>query len=214
METVLSVLDLLKWPLVIIVIALIFKKPITSLINSIKSIKGGKFGIETELSKKQLETQNVLEKPKSKMTTIEKSLNLISDDTRNRIQTAIIQETELDKVKDESEKNQLLLKYSEALYVILRFERIYNLIFGSQIKLLNHLNSSIKETTESISFFYKEAVEVNPNLKEYPYKNYLAFLESEGLIIIGKENSIQISAFGRDLLKYMIDSGLSDKKYN
>ena len=214
METVLSILDLLKWPLVIIIIVFIFKKSISSLINRIKSIKGGKYGIETELSKKQLETQNVLEKPKTKMTTIEKGLNLISDDTRKRIQIAIKQETELDKVKDESEKTQLLLKYSEALYVILRFERIYNLIYGSQIKLLTHLNSSIKETTESIIFFYNDAVEVNPTLKEYPYKNYLAFLESQGLIIIGKENSIQISIFGRDFLKYMIDSGLSDLKYN
>lgn len=218
MDDTLSILEIFAWPLAIIIIVVIFlliqKKPIADLINKITGIKGGKYEFETEPGKRQLKTHNVLEKPVSKTEEIEKGLNLLNDETRKIFQSVIIQETELDKVESESEKNQILLKYSEALYVRLQFERVYHLIYGSQIKLLFHLNSSLNETTETVKYYYENAVKVRPGLKEYPYKNYLSFLETQALIMIGKENSINITPFGKDFLKFMIEAGLSDNIQN
>lgn len=214
MDTVLKIIEILKWPIVIIIIAMIFKKSISSLINRTKSIKGGKYGLEIEPSKQQKKVSKRLPETKSKKEEIEKRLNLLSDDTRNKLQEAIKKETDFDKLNTEEDKIEAILRYSEVLYIILNFERIYYLIFGSQIRLLNHLNSSYNQTINMTKFFYDNAVGRNPHLKDYSYEQYLSFLQNEKLVVIGKDETIQITLFGRDFLKYMIDTGLSDLKAN
>lgn len=214
MEILKSLIELLKWPVVVIIIALFFKKPLSGLLNRIKSIKGGKYALDTEPQQNQIKAGTASEAKETKIEKIEKSLNVISEDTRKIFQEAINKETEIDKIKNPEEKSKALYNYAEALYIHLQFGRIYNLIFGSQISLLNHLNSSHIETIDSIKFFYDNAVTKYPHLKNYPYENYLSFLQEQGLINISDKNKITITSIGRDFLKYLIDMGLSDLKYN
>ena len=212
MEMVLSILDLLKWPIAVIVIALIFRRSIKDLIGRTKKLKGGNFGLETEVN--QSGDQMGLKSSNSKLEEIEKGLHIISDDTRKHFAAQIINDTKLEEAKSEEEKAKILFAYCEALYFYFQFERVYSLIFGSQIRILNHLNSSFHETTESIKFFYDSAVERNPELSKYPYEDYLDFLKFQGLTLIGEEGSIVITSFGRDFLKFLIDSGKSDLRPN
>ena len=45
-------------------------------------------------------------------------------------------------------------------------------------------------------------------------EDYLDFLKFQGLTLIGEEGSIVITSFGRDFLKFLIDSGRSDLRPN
>ncbi len=56
MENFIKILELFRWPIAAVVIFLIFKKPITNLINKTKKVKGGNYGIETE-EPKHIENQ-------------------------------------------------------------------------------------------------------------------------------------------------------------
>jgi hypothetical protein len=214
METFLKILEIIKWPLVAVIGIIFFYRPISGLINRVKGVKGGGYGFDTESASSQQTADKLLKEDKSKLGNIEKALNLFSDDTRKLFQDSILLETGIEKVTNDKDKVETLKNYSEALYILLHFERIYNGIFGSQIGLLNHLNSSFNETVDSAKFFYNNAVKVNPDLAKYPYDNYIEFLEIKNLVEIKDNKAIQITWLGRDFLKFIVQMGLSDLKPN
>jgi hypothetical protein len=108
----------------------------------------------------------------------------------------------------------MLEKYSQALYITLIFERLYSNIYGSQISILKAVNSS-SETKDSLKRFYDDAVNnYTAFFAGYPYDEYLKFLVHRELInetetVNGHESEklIGITAFGRDFLKFMIETG-------
>lgn len=213
MEDLITILEITKWPIVVLILILFFYRPIAKLINRIRGFNGGSYGFDAEPTTNQQETDKLLKAEELKIGTIEKSLNLFSEETRKMFQESILLETEIDKIKDEKEKVEAFRNYSEALYSILHFERIYSNIFGSQIKLLAYLNSAFNETTSSVKFFYDNAAKNNPEMLKYPYEKYLEFLEIKNLVQITND-SIQITWLGRDFLKFMMQMGLSDLKNN
>jgi hypothetical protein len=208
-----ELLEVLKWPLVIIIIAFIFRGSITQLIQRVKSVKGVGFGLDTsDVKSKEVQQQKSKDLQLQKL---ESELNLFNKQTREQFQAAIKKESEWDKVDDFKNKFEVLLRYSEALYIVLFFERIYNLIFGSQIGILKHLNSSNGVPLADVKNIYKDTIQKNnDNLKNYPFESYWGFLESRGLVVIEDKNIAKITWIGRDFLKYLIDNGLNDQKYN
>ena len=211
MEILSKILEIISWPLVVIILGLIFYSPIKSLLNRIKGIKGAGYGFDTEPGANQQEKDKLFNSEELKIGSIKKGLNLYSDETRKFFQDVILLETEVNKIKDDKERADALKDYAEALYVILHFERIYTNIFGSQITLLQHLNSSFNETLESVKYFYDYAAKQHPEIAKYPYSDYIRFLHSRSLVHI-KDSTIQISWLGRDFLKFMVQTGLSDSK--
>lgn len=94
------------------------------------------------------------------------------------------------------------------------FDTIYNSIFGSQIRLLEDLNTLRPSTKETLSHYYQSAKLNNPSFFEnYAYEDYLDFLANFNLII--KEDGIyQITILGVDFLKYLTESNKDVKKFN
>ncbi|HEX2787663.1 MAG TPA: hypothetical protein VHP32_07135 [Ignavibacteria bacterium] len=230
-----EILQIIIWPLLVLILFIIFiflfYKPIKSLITRVKTIKGGNYGIETiDSVEEKIKLQEKSELPNkmtdislsvdkdglskiSKSEELEKVLNLFSDETRSFFQTSIQNETELNSISDDKEKIDTLFKYSEVVYIKYLFGNIYQAIFGSQIKLLRHLNSATNETIDSVKTFYDEAVSKNPNLKSYPYENYIEFLSNVELVnVLNKK--ISITTRGRDFLKYVVEMGLPEVKFN
>lgn len=228
MENFLKIIDELKWPIAVIICVIFFKKPIVRLLDRVKSLRGGNYGLETENRITQEDAGKPLKedvaKPLpenadkvSKITTtkassLEKSLSLFSDATRSKIQEVVENESEISAVETDKERAEILFNYSEAILTILIFERIYNLIFGSQLAILNYLNSSFNESLSSIKFFYENAIKNYPDLANYSYEQYIAFLHRNELVEIDENSNIIISWRGRDFLKFLIQRGLSDLK--
>lgn len=92
-------------------------------------------------------------------------------------------------------------------------ERLYRLIFGSQIAVLNHLNLSGSATEEQIQEFYNRASLRFPGLySKYSFKEYLGFLKSQSLIATEDNANYTITLAGKMFLQWMVANGISDAK--
>lgn len=205
---IIHLLDVLKWPLLILIIILIFRKEIINLINRLTKLKYGGTSVEAQ---QQLVNENQENKKKS---TVDKVLGLYKEETTNFFQDFVKQDTDIEKLGTEKEKVQRLINYSITLYIEKEFEKLYNLIFGSQIMILQQLNTGSKEDLTSLISYYNLAVEQNPKFfGTYSYENYMGFLISYQLI--SKEGEqIKITFLGIDFLKYMTETGKNFNKYN
>ena len=88
-------------------------------------------------------------------------------------------------------------------------ERIYRLIFGSQIDALQYLNSDSPADREVIQIYFDAAATAHPDVHEgRTYEVWLGFLISWKLVQV-VEDEISISLLGRFFLQYVTQQGLS-----
>jgi hypothetical protein len=90
------------------------------------------------------------------------------------------------------------------------WERVYLLIFGSQIRLLQSLNQSLGGLPEAEArAIYETAMTQLPELyKETPFESWIAFVETTTLVSRNVENYV-LTPYGRGFLKYLVAQGLS-----
>lgn len=219
MEQAIEILEILKWPITVILTAMIFKKPVVDLINRVNKIGVGKNLIDAtgRLSQESPSTASTNESKvseeniKTKGEQLERALHMFSDDTITRFGNAVDEQSGIKECKTDQEKLKNLINYSKALLAVHQFEQVYHFIFGSQIRILIHLNSASGETVESLKFFYDNAAKVHPELfKNYPYQQYFEFLIKQELAIVNDDKTVNITWLGRDFLKYIIDNGRTD----
>lgn len=103
------------------------------------------------------------------------------------------------------------LAYSQAVTVA---ERLYRLIFGSQISLLKSLNVGPAQTDAEMMRFYQKARKRYPKFYgEYPYENWRDFLLSQGVLVFDPEKGVYgINQPGRDFLTWIASQGLPEVK--
>jgi uncharacterized protein YqiB (DUF1249 family) len=98
--------------------------------------------------------------------------------------------------------------------MIKSFEKVYDSIYGSQIRLLQRLNHTSVETKSSLKLYYDNAVKNYPEAyKTYGYESYLNYLQVKGLIVMQEnDENVQIAHFGVDFLRYLLEANLSVEK--
>lgn len=197
---ILKTLEIIKWPIVVIIVILVVKKPIIELINKIKKIGHGGTSLE-------IGAQNIIEKQeKNKVSNVDRILGLFREETIEFFKEAVNNETDIENYKTEKEKIEHLKNYSIALYIIKHYEMIYNSIYGSQLLLLQQLNTSVNQNTEFVKKYYDFAKEDYPKFyKDYSYENYLSFLYSYNLIV-DEGRFLKITILGLDFLKYLTEN--------
>jgi hypothetical protein len=105
-----------------------------------------------------------------------------------------------------------LLTLSSALLIGGMLERTYNFIFGSQIALLERLNSG-PLSIDDLKGFYDRAKAAFPEIyKSYEFQHWYNFLESFVLISRLPSGQIEITKRGRGFLRYLIDNGYTTVK--
>jgi hypothetical protein len=103
-----------------------------------------------------------------------------------------------------------LLAINQISYAI---ERMYRLIFGSQIRILKLLNVYSPTRVIDIKLIYEEAKAESPKVFEvYSFEAYLNFLTSSNLIGTSDAQSYSISPFGKAFLQWMVMEGLPENK--
>lgn len=142
-------------------------------------------------------------------------MRLFSEETIKGAENVIKTVTDYDGLTKDSERINVLLKYCELLFILNHFERIYNLIFGSQLRILQKLNSVVGEQKESLHKYYQYVSARNKDFFDnYSYDSYLDFMKKENLIIENNEGLIQITRTGIDFLIFLTDFGKPfDKPY-
>ena len=89
--------------------------------------------------------------------------------------------------------------------VSLNYERIFQRIYGSQIKLLQFLaalENSVKEFVLAQSYAEHISLAENSNLTLVEYIN---FLKDSGLLIETGKDHYRINQYGKDFLTYIVE---------
>ena len=180
-----EILKILVWPIAVIIIAIIvvllLKKSFQDLLTRITKLKYG--GTVAEVSQVRHEVnensevaQTQIDKPNEN---IERALGIFSIQTLERAKKLVEAESKIHEITDDNKKIDTLIKYAEVLYLIISFERLYNNIFGSQLYILDSINTNSSETKEDLKMFYDNAKERYPEVFEsYSYDDYFNFLIS------------------------------------
>ena len=115
------------------------------------------------------------------------------------------------KIDTAAEKERVLTRYLAASYIVLRFESIYQLIWGSQLRALELLNESAPQGVllAALEPWYELGKAVDPAwYQNYAFQQWYGFLENPPLVV-NKAGTIHITLLGREFLKYLVQSGYS-----
>lgn len=136
------------------------------------------------------------------------------DSSTLRLQENSIKEDLENRGLRNSEAIEVLIRYLANAQITLVFNEIDYEIWGSQVDLLQFLNSSPGSSAEELTTFYNLAVQRSTNPIEFinnqTFEQYLQFLTSYELIT-ELEGSYHISHIGRDFLLFLTARGTPQK---
>jgi hypothetical protein len=197
--------ETLIWPSVVIILGLVAMLMFRSTIN--KKIAGitsaGKDGITFERPQEGMEI-----KPPP-LSFIELMAQPVSASVLDREKTIQSQLHEFN-FKDEEEKITVLSRTLATVRVELEFNDIAHRVFGSQVTLLINLsgthNGITKNQAEAI---FEQAKTEFPELHvDRELDEWLTFLQAHNLVTL-TDNKIDITQFGTDFLKHLVDSRMA-----
>jgi len=190
-KVILDYLKVVIWPIVVIIIAFCFKIEISNLINRI--ISGELPGFKFNATSKQEKKEESDLKSKLKNVPIEEK-NKLEELIQEKEKALTSASQSIDQLK-----NELVQKEIE-----LDFERIYNIIFASQIDLLNKMVIlGYLGIQNIIQHFILVQRTFEPTFSNWDITNYLQFLYDQKLIERQDSHTIKITDKGKAFLQYL-----------
>lgn len=149
----------------------------------------------------------------NQLSIVDRGLATFHNYTINKAVTQVENETQVAEIHNINAKYERMFNYSKVLYILLTFERVYNIIYGSQLQLLQYINTYSNLSTEELIPFYETAKSKYPEFYEtYTFESWLQFLINMDLIIRNDDGKYSITWIGRDFLKFIIELALSMSK--
>lgn len=105
--------------------------------------------------------------------------------------------------------SRILIRHLAATQLLVTFEQIYPVIFGSQIQLLQRLNQVIGKGLSTNVVFKIVAESMASNNLNWTREQYLNYMYERSLIIDGEEHTIHITNLGVEFITWLISSGKS-----
>lgn len=205
-----AIIKSIGWPhltfLFAVFFVFLFRKSLFGLISRITSIDKG--GIKVSQTPEAQREEQKKEAVQELLLAIGDSIVL--RDVEGRIEKDLKGrglETDGDTIK-------VLIKHLGATKILLEFEQIHNLIFGSQIFLLKKLNEVAGQgkPREFIAAYFEHAKSLFPEqLGNWSLEQYLAFLIVR-LLVTTQGNIFHITNLGVEYLTWMIRNGRREDK--
>lgn len=190
----------ISWPIVVLVSVCLLKDKIYQLLPKIDSAKFGNAEIKF-VNQDSIPSSNPINNTKIE------SLNPTPDTTGIRGKLEDIIKNQLKKITDDSKKIDILIQNYAHTNLLLYYERIYYIIFGSQIKLLEKLNSTNMLEISDVLLIYKDAAHKFPEIySKYHFDSYIKYLKDNGLISVNSKN-IHIEELGKSFLLWLTETG-------
>lgn len=215
-EIVFKILEILKWPFALVIIVALFRKQIINLIGGIKKVGYKNFEFQSENMQKTIAGNGKLETELSGVESpdplkkLQKATNFFDESTIDYAKANVAKLIELNNITDPEKKVALLYEYSAFLLISNQFAAIDYAIYGSQIKLLQLVNTLQKYTLIDLQYLYNKAKEqYSPSLDNYSYEDYINWMKSVGLIEVDEGQSVTITIKGRDFLNFLVKTGRS-----
>jgi len=191
---------ILSWPVIILVLGIIFliwfREPISELIGRIEGIiKKNGFGFIFSPSEQH-----------HKVKMLKEDVEKMEKEYKSRIEAQINKDNIQELIDDSERMKEQYMKLLDNY----RFERIYNMIYGSQINILEHL-STMGEKGEryfTVTLFFNDYIrQLPPSIKKIvSMEAYFQSLEDMRLIrytSVGDERRVVITPFGIKFLEYI-----------
>ena len=197
-------MEFLAWPAVAVVLGLVgifaFKRPLERLID--RTQKVGKGGLEAGGAIQAAAEQQPLSKAEDLLKDFDNTLLVKREaEIRTWLEEA--------KLPLGGERERLLVRYLAGLSLITTFDKIYSLIWGSQIAVLQFLNSAGPSGVdpEFLRPWFDQAAAREPEAFDGDtLERWLGFLEGYFLIADAGSN-VAITLEGREFLKFVIHQG-------
>ena len=201
-------MDIWVWPIVVVIISIssfiIFRTPISGFISRVREIN--KTGVKAMAG----DSQNPPATDSSQMDELMRSFDNI---LLKKQEDAIEEELSNKQINTDPDKVKVLIRHLAAYQQYFQFEKIYSEIYGSQINMLQGLNSSFDgNKDENLKSHYDFNKTLYPEFfKEYPFEKYINYLIQSGLVT---ENSgiYKITQFGTNFLIYLTQTGKNTYK--
>jgi len=210
---------LLSWPVVVFLVLLAFRDPLTKLINRMHTFKAGKegFTIDASIVAANIQGETKVETGLS-AGVAEQRLRVVrgfaispSVTLREQRIRADMQTMNLDVSQQTID---LLIQHLAATQALHAAERVYRTIFGSQIALLKNMNSTPGAIRrEVLQAVYDAAKSRFPDLyASYSFQEWLNYLLTNGLVHTEDQLQFSITVDGKEFLKWMTDASVSEDK--
>lgn len=198
------------WPVVFLLTVLsfmlLFRTQLAALISRITSID--KSGVKTSPAPESQREQQKTEAVQELLLSIGDSIVL--RDIEGRIKSFL---------KDlglaiEGDTIKVLIKHLAATQILLEFEQVHNLIFGSQIFLMKRLNEVTGQgQSKAIVVAHFEHVRqmFRPDLDGWSFDQYMTFLLAKSLVTVTRD-VYHITNIGVEYLTWMARTGRSENR--
>ncbi len=200
-----EVLTSLGWPhfafLFALVCVFLFHSQLAGLLARITSID--KSGIKAQGSPEAQREEKKKEAAQELLLAIGNSI-VIQD-----IETRIRQDLESRELDTAGDTVKVLIKHLAATKILLEFEQIHNLIFGSQIFLLKKLNEVAGQgkPEEFVAAHFEHAKALFPDsFREWTLAQYLEFLFAR-ILVLRKDGVYHITNLGVEYLTWVVRNG-------
>jgi hypothetical protein len=208
MENLSKIIGSIGWPHIALIFGLIFmfkfQKQIREFIGRIKSV--GKGGVTTESSPE-------IQKEDQRQKAVEELMNIGDSIVIRELEQLIKADLKKRGLESEGDSINILSRHLAATQLVLDFEQIHSLIFGSQIYLLKKLNEVAGQgkSKEFINNYFSQVKDMFNELREWTVEQYLDFLRSRALITF-QDGNYHITNKGVEYLTWMIRTGHSEDR--
>jgi hypothetical protein len=218
---------LISFPVAVVIIALVvifvLRKPLTAALQR-GGVKIGKEGLSIDA------VAAAAGSAQSEATPIDNSLALKPDPNTDkrlasvtRVSVPVIVREQEDRIRAElvqlnfsdnsKDAVDLLIQHLALSQLYHAAERLYRLIFGSQIAVLKSMNLRGPLDRNQLRSFYDTAAAIYPLVYDkYPFEAYINFLKTNNLIVTTDDTRYSITHLGKDFLQWMVVESVSDAK--
>lgn len=184
-----------------LVFVFVFRSEISSKIKSIKSVSKNGVSMDTNQEIKTMQESHEDLLGKNDSIVINEQKNIIKNDLKIRSLSL-----------EDTKTVEILIHQLAVTQLKLNFEKIYNLIFGSQINLLKKLNEGPKHK-DFIDSYCKTIIDSHDEMSRWDIRTYLNFLFDNTLIIFNEEKeTYAITNYGYEFLAWLLATGNNENK--
>ena len=203
---------LTSWPFIVLLIFVSLKRHIVGMLKKIRDdlrVKDNKFSLgDSNQPDIQNSTQDKLfdipastSDKKLKKRRVEYDLPELPDTGLKAYTLEIENKLKKDLAESPYKKIDIMVRDSTNYRIATEFERIYRIIFGSQMRLLRHLNMRKSMTKSEVAKFFKQEKKKMPD-SDIELEHWVRFLVSQGLMEYKSEGYL-ITNKGTAFLAYV-----------
>lgn len=197
-----QIVAVIAWPVVVLILGLVtvflFRTQFSAFIGRTKKV--GKGGIET--------FENQPTQPTNEEKGIEEFFRGFDSPLLVEAESLILKDLGDRKIEGSGDREKALVRSLASTTIVLHFERVYGLLWASQLACLRYLNPRDQGTqvTDIVPFYDLARATYQSLYENYSFERWLAFLRISNLVR-EVDSHVFITVGGREFLKYLIATG-------